>query len=196
MLTSVFQYNHQHGCLHLPALHSSGTAATPVALAEIPATGRTFPALTQVQMQMAVRHALDSERAAPADAASNTHLQLGADGAPALASDLVASGLPMGCSGEEAHTATSSSSSRQAAGCPGLLPLQLPGPSGFDHAGSGELMDWVSHDGLDEWILSNLTSPEARKARVARLAAAARPFSYDKSEVLMAIGNMFSANVK
>jgi hypothetical protein len=42
---SVYQYNHQCGTLHLPF---SNPGSSPVALAEITAHNRKFPALTQV----------------------------------------------------------------------------------------------------------------------------------------------------
>lgn len=41
----VYQYNHQCGTLHVPF---DNPGCSPVALAEIEAAGRTFPALTQV----------------------------------------------------------------------------------------------------------------------------------------------------
>lgn len=46
---SVYQYNHQCGTLHLPF---SNPGSSPVALAEITAHNRTFPALTQVQLSV------------------------------------------------------------------------------------------------------------------------------------------------
>eukprot|EP00879_Flechtneria_rotunda_P014637 GHRR01015296.1.p1 GENE.GHRR01015296.1~~GHRR01015296.1.p1 ORF type:complete len:383 (+),score=106.09 GHRR01015296.1:506-1654(+) len=52
---SVYQYNHQDGTLHLPF---SNPGKSPVALAEIQAAGRQYPALTQVEMQLALRAAL------------------------------------------------------------------------------------------------------------------------------------------
>jgi hypothetical protein len=41
----AYNYNHQSGTLHLPF---SNPGSSPVALAEIAAAGRTYPALTQV----------------------------------------------------------------------------------------------------------------------------------------------------
>lgn len=52
---SVYQYNHQCGTLHLPF---SNPGTRPVALWEIPAHNRVFPELSQVQMQAALRVAL------------------------------------------------------------------------------------------------------------------------------------------
>lgn len=53
---TAYNYNHQHGTLHLPF---SNPGRSPVALAEIAAVGRRFPALSQVQMQAALRAALE-----------------------------------------------------------------------------------------------------------------------------------------
>ena len=50
--------------------------------------------------------------------------------------------------------------------------------------------------GLDAWIAENLNSRDVRRSRVAALVTSAQPFQYLKSQVLLAIGNMFSANVK
>lgn len=46
VMDSILQYNHQCGTLHLPF---SNPGCSPVALAEIAAAGRRFPALTQVR---------------------------------------------------------------------------------------------------------------------------------------------------
>ena len=51
VLERIAQYNHQAGTLHVPGPSGAASAAGPVALAEIPATGRTFPALGQREMQ-------------------------------------------------------------------------------------------------------------------------------------------------
>eukprot|EP00878_Enallax_costatus_P035078 GHUV01039049.1.p1 GENE.GHUV01039049.1~~GHUV01039049.1.p1 ORF type:complete len:465 (+),score=115.48 GHUV01039049.1:190-1584(+) len=53
--STVYQYNHQHGTLHMPF---TNPGRSPVALAEIQAHGRQFPALSQVQMQAALKAAL------------------------------------------------------------------------------------------------------------------------------------------
>ncbi|KAF6265604.1 hypothetical protein COO60DRAFT_1623787 [Scenedesmus sp. NREL 46B-D3] len=52
---TAYNYNHQSGTLHLPF---DNPGSSPVALTEIAAAGRTYPALTQVQMQAALRAAL------------------------------------------------------------------------------------------------------------------------------------------
>jgi hypothetical protein len=51
-------------------------------------------------------------------------------------------------------------------------------------------------EGLDEFIISNLTMPDIRRGRVAALAAHARPFSYARHERLMSLGTIFSKNVE
>jgi len=57
VLTQVAQYNHQRGTLHVPV----GDEPGPVALAEIPAVGREFPARTQREMQEFVHGFLGAE---------------------------------------------------------------------------------------------------------------------------------------
>jgi cyanate lyase len=54
----------------------------------------------------------------------------------------------------------------------------------------------LSTEGLDDWILSNLDQPTLRRARVSALVAAAQPFGYQLSEVLMVIGTALSTSVK
>jgi len=58
VLTRVAQYNHQRGTLCVPV--GEGTP-WPVALAEIPATGRAFPARTQREMQEVVHGFVGAE---------------------------------------------------------------------------------------------------------------------------------------
>eukprot|EP01024_Parvocaulis_polyphysoides_P032969 TRINITY_DN29429_c0_g3_i1.p2 TRINITY_DN29429_c0_g3~~TRINITY_DN29429_c0_g3_i1.p2 ORF type:complete len:189 (+),score=12.50 TRINITY_DN29429_c0_g3_i1:62-568(+) len=55
-LDVIFQYNHQHGTLHMPFLPLNGNPdyKSAVALSEIPAKNRQFPQLNQTQMQFAV----------------------------------------------------------------------------------------------------------------------------------------------
>ncbi|KAG2482859.1 hypothetical protein HYH03_018249 [Edaphochlamys debaryana] len=56
----AYQYNHKLGCIELPL---AGGGGSPIAIAEIPATGRRFPAATQTQMLAALRVALGDEPA-------------------------------------------------------------------------------------------------------------------------------------
>ena len=51
-LSSILQYNHQKGTLHLPVRHSN--PPVPIALEEIKAANRVFPELSQPMMQRAV----------------------------------------------------------------------------------------------------------------------------------------------
>ncbi|KAF8063801.1 NSE4A [Scenedesmus sp. PABB004] len=53
--SSAFNYNHQHGSLHMDF---ANPGRSPVALAEIAAHGRSLPALSQAEMQAALRAAL------------------------------------------------------------------------------------------------------------------------------------------
>ena len=50
-------------------------------------------------------------------------------------------------------------------------------------------------EGLNGFILANLTEPELRAARVAALSAHARPFSYPHFERLLSTGNVLSKSV-
>ncbi|KAG2426593.1 hypothetical protein HXX76_012909 [Chlamydomonas incerta] len=68
---AVYQYNHKLGCIDLPLV--GGAECSPVAIAEIPAVGRVFPAATQPQMLAALREALghgSSSSSSDGDAAS------------------------------------------------------------------------------------------------------------------------------
>lgn len=136
----MYQYNHQHGTLHLPCHHLEDPTA--VALSDIPAHNRQYPALSQVQMQAVLKQALES----PTDSIDQP-----------------------------------------------LQPVHLPRWEG--ETASSTYMKTIA-DSLDDWILNNLTDADVRKIYVRRLTLAARAFSYEKTEVLLAIGNLFSANVK
>jgi len=64
-------------------------------------------------------------------------------------------------------------------------------------AGSGHGADSSADDGaLDEWIWSNLQQHTLRRARVAALTKAAKPFQYEKADVLLVIGTRMSTSVK
>lgn len=145
--STAYNYNHQSGTLHLPF---SNPGSSPVALAEIAAAGRRYPALTQVQMQAALRLALKQVSAQ----------QL--PGAPGAASHAL-------------HKLDTLPSMQQQQGDGGQL----------RHT-----------EGLDDWILSNLDDHTLRRARVSALVAAAQPFQYQQSEVLMVIGTALSTSVK
>lgn len=66
VLGTVFQYNHQHGSLKLPV--ANNPAGTPIALAEIDALHRQYPAMTQPQMLHSIRLAF-----CPKTIPSDTH---------------------------------------------------------------------------------------------------------------------------
>ena len=73
-------------------------------------------------------------------------------------------------------------------------------------AGGGAAVGASSDDGnsdnsrssscLDDWILSNLHNHTLRRARVAALTKAAKPFQYEKADVLLVIGTRMSTSVK
>lgn len=72
-----------------------------------------------------------------------------------------------------------------------------PLPSAAQVAGSGHGADSSADDGaLDEWIWSNLQQHTLRRARVAALTKAAKPFQYEKADVLLVIGTRMSTSVK
>lgn len=68
--------------------------------------------------------------------------------------------------------------------------LCLPAASG--HGAESSADDVV----LDEWIWSNLKQHTLRRARVAALTKAAKPFQYDKADVMLVIGTRMSTSVK
>ncbi|GLC42191.1 hypothetical protein PLESTB_000640700 [Pleodorina starrii] len=57
VLDWVYQYNHKLGCIQMPL---RGQEGSPVAIAEIPAIRRAFPAASQVQMLTALKEALEN----------------------------------------------------------------------------------------------------------------------------------------
>jgi hypothetical protein len=140
VLQEVLQYNHQCGTLHLPF---SNPGSSPVALAEIEASGRCFPALSQVEMQAALQRALAD--VGPDHVEAATHPEVAA-------------------------------------------PLRTL-PSVTD-AAAAEATD------VDAWIAANLANHTLRRARVAALTAAARPFAYEDAEVQLVIGTSMSTSVK
>ncbi|KAG2432692.1 hypothetical protein HYH02_006676 [Chlamydomonas schloesseri] len=75
---TVYQYNHKLGCLDLPLTIRSagqdggGTECSPVAIAEIPAVGRAFPAATQPQMLAALRESLGMRGGSSSNSSSSS----------------------------------------------------------------------------------------------------------------------------
>ncbi|KAI8468085.1 MAG: hypothetical protein J3K34DRAFT_479333 [Monoraphidium minutum] len=200
-LDSVYQYNHSLGTLHLPLARrggggrgGGGGGASPIALAEIPATGRRFPALTQVEMQAALMRGFLQGSASSGGSASasaggsggdsdDAEAVWGAGAAAAAAGPLAPVELPAAAAAPLRSSAASAAAAGGASGNGG----SGGGAAAFDGGGGGD---------LEEFILSNLRLPGVRAARVAALAAHAAPFSYLRHERLMTLGSMFSKNVE
>ncbi len=146
-------------------------AASPVAIAEVAAEGRAFPALTQPQVLAALRHALG-----PSSVAGNT-----ADGDGACA------GRGAGGGEQEGPPAAG------ATGRGGRRPARPLRPVPTDAAG------WAGGagaEGLDGWIAEVLADAPAgraeqgvRSSALERLHAhAARPFAYPHHDLLLDMG--------
>lgn len=210
MLSSVYQYNHCLGTLHLPLSPPRGpaaAAASPIALAEIPAKGRRFPALSQVEMQLALMRGFNGGDSSSSRTATSSGDGAGDEtdvgGIGGAASSAAAGAQPMDCQGPgqpAAGVLLAPVSLPVAAAASAMVPSSssaaAPGPSASSTdsgppAGGGGGCD----GGLDDFIMANLLLPDVRKARVAALAAHARAFSYERHERLLSIGSMFSKNV-
>jgi len=191
--TTVLSYGHQAGTLHVSfarrraAGGSDGGVGgggagepppephqqTPVALAEIRAHGRRFPALTQRQMLRALRHALHAaEREDGEEGASPGGGSSGASDSSGDADDdaapLVARPLPV-----------------------------IPHPE--DDPELAAVWLGTSEADLDVFLLRCLDCADTRRRRVRRLAAAARPVELAPPmslEVLATMGTVLSDNVK
>ncbi|PNW83919.1 hypothetical protein CHLRE_04g215550v5 [Chlamydomonas reinhardtii] len=109
VVDTVYQYNHKLGCINLPLRlpgssqeqrqqQDGGAECSPVAIAEIPAVGRAFPAATQPQMLAALREALGgSVNSSNNDNGNGQGEGEGGDGdvtAPLQPIDLDAVGMP------------------------------------------------------------------------------------------------------
>ncbi|KAK9814536.1 hypothetical protein WJX72_007546 [[Myrmecia] bisecta] len=178
VLDLMYQYNHQVGSLYMPFNTYKGQGGTPVALKEIRATGRTFPALTQRQMQLAVHEALREVQ--------TTGLLAPLD--PPTACTEVASAAARANGSNAASTASRD----------GSIGTNGAATGGAEPAGSAE-PSWLMENepgSLEDWILRNLDDPLVRHTYVTAMSAAAKPFKYADSELLMSFGNLFSDNVK
>lgn len=67
---------------------------------------------------------------------------------------------------------------------------------GIHHPGASVHAGTDSDPELDEWIESNLRHHKLRRARVAALTKAAKPFTYEQAEVMLVIGTKMSTSVK
>lgn len=168
------QYNHQNCTLHVPIINEDGdaaaiqatagggsagtassaaVAASPIALYEIAAINRVFPALGQTQMlsflRLALLHVPTSARAGGARKGKGTTAALEA------------------------------------------TEYRLT-PVGLLEADAGtDVMEE-----LDIWILAYLDNNSLRLRYIRHVVSGAREFAYADSEVLMAIGDLYTPNVK
>ncbi|BDA46287.1 hypothetical protein COCOBI_08-3790 [Coccomyxa sp. Obi] len=184
-LSTVYQYNHQSGTLYLPL---GDGAPTPVAIKEIRAEGRRFPALGQVEMQYAVRAFLSKlvEQIDPLSAPTNG---VKAENGYAQAGVLTTAGN----SNYLAAPANEGTSVLRN----GVEATAIA--SGFE-TGSTEQGGAMNRAGtdcedIDGWILQNLDDVEARTLRVELLVQAAQPQRYEHVNVLMAIGDIYDKSV-
>ncbi|KAK9917227.1 hypothetical protein WJX75_002070 [Coccomyxa subellipsoidea] len=185
LLHTVYQYNHQSGTLHLPL---GSEAATPVAIREIRAEGRKFPALDQIEMQEAVRSFLINLEQESTHATTN-----GAEFLNGRAASQTALSKPA----ENSHGGIISSETES---CPPLdnqgVMLALDGPKQGSLEQSGSKESKGEEGVIDAWILQNLDDVKARTQRVELLVAAAKPQQYQHVTVLMAIGDIYDKSVE
>jgi hypothetical protein len=210
--TTVYSYNHSLGTLHLPLCERDGggsdgtssgseegrrAAASPVALAEIPAVRRSFPALRQLEMQAALYHAFQGGNGGSGSSSGGS----GGSGSASDAEQHGASLQPVSLQLAAATAAAASSSSSS------LGPSSYDGDddngkgtvrnvanSSSSSSGEGD-SGGILASALDAFILDNLTRPEVRAARVNALAACARPFVHECAEKLLTLGALDAPHV-
>lgn len=133
---------------------------------EIQAVDRLFPALDQVEMQLACKHILS------AVSCSDKNGSAGSAAPPSLQ-------IP--------------SSQSATADVPTDLSCQASQDGGQVRAPPPE---WLQQrDSLDSWILENLNDGPRRLKMVHMLVKMAAPFRYGASKVIKALGNLNSENV-
>lgn len=134
-------------------------------LQEIQAVDRLFPALNQVEMQLACKHVLSAVS--------------GSDGNNVAGSTAPPLQIP---ASQSATASPSIDSSFQAPQNGGQVPESQP-----------EWLQ--QRDSLDTWILENLNDGPRRLKMVHTLVKMAAPFRYGASKVIKALGNLNSENV-
>lgn len=158
-------------------------AASPIAIADIPATNRRFPAATQPQMLAALRAALspppqlaaaDSQHAPALDISSSTK-----------ASSSLADEAEAGCGGRTFHVTASSimntASTVQPVPGQAYAPLRAVPLEAF-------VSQEVEGAGLDEWILRTIADSTYRWAVCGRLELHKRPFAYPHTQLVEQLG--------
>jgi hypothetical protein len=183
--TTALTYGHQAGTLHVVFSRRRGgkdesgplSSPTPVALAEIRAQGRVFPALRQTEMLRALRHALHLDETAGAGGGGG-------------------GGDSSGARGQQQQD------EQEEDRLPPPRPLPpVPHPDEHNPQDDDGEEHWLGLDEaeLDAFLLACLDCDATRKRRVERLTAAARPVTLDPPltlEILETMGTVLSDNVK
>ncbi|DBB14910.1 TPA: hypothetical protein ACH3X3_004508 [Trebouxia sp. C0006] len=166
IISTIYQYNHQNGSLNLPV--EGFPQNVPIAIKEIKAVDRVFPALDQVEMQLACKHVLEPVLTADDEEAttpSPAPLQMADSQTP-----------PTAATGEANGTSSNGATSN--------------GAQFKDH------QEWSQdRGGLDKWILTNLNDGQRRLKMVKALTNLAKPFQYGASTVKQALGDLYFENV-
>ena len=137
-------------------------------LQEIKAVDRVFPALDQVEMQLACKHVLEPVLKADTEEATT------ATPAP----------LQMAESQTPSTTATGDTNGTSSNGATS------------NGAQCKDSQEWSQdRGGLDKWILTNLNDGQRRLKMVKALTNLAKPFQYGASTVMQALGDLYSENV-
>ncbi len=130
---------------------------------------RVFPALDQVEMQLACKHVLEPVLTAGDEEAttpSPAPLQMAESQTP-----------PTAATTREANGTSSNGATSN-------------GAQSKDH------QEWSQdRGGLDKWILTNLNDGQRRLKMVKALTNLAKPFQYGASTVMQALGDLYSENV-
>ncbi|KAF5830935.1 hypothetical protein DUNSADRAFT_13843 [Dunaliella salina] len=156
LMTDVLQYNYAAGALSLPVECPEGVVQCPIALAEIRAARRRFPALKQAQLLQLLMHALDGvhlgdERRLHMPAIKKSGALYPVKFQPP--------------DHDQANVAT--------------FPAQFPATEGVESRQEGTTK-------LEDWILNYVANPSLRHGYISRLQAhAATQFSYDDHIVII-----------
>ncbi len=140
-------------------------------LQEIKAVDRVFPALDQVEKQLACRHVLEPVLTAVDDEATTP--------SPAPLQMTESQTPPTTAAHGEANGTSSNGTSSNG--------TSSNGAQSKDH------QEWSQdRGGLDKWILTNLNDGQRRLKMVKALTNLAKPFQYGASTVMQALGDLYS----
>lgn len=141
-----------------------------MSLQEIKAVDRLFPALDQVEMQLACRHVLDAvSNRSDNGSIDSTSAALQLPASQSIAATVCDEPMPQATAVDSSHNGSQGQEDQPA---------------------------WLQQrDDLDEWILENLNDGPRRLRMVQTLTRMATPFRYGASKVLQALGDLNSENV-